>query len=64
MIARLLIFSQNAPYIVRNRMKLYAGFSARGLSEEVFAKMLAQLPVHTKHSELIKLDAMRSVAWD
>lgn len=61
---RFLIQEQNILYLTRNRLDLYLGLCPSVINQTVFEKMLNELPDFTEHSDIIVLDAKRSLSWD
>lgn len=61
---RFLIQEKNEDYLNRIRLKVYSGFCPSILTENIFKRMIEELPDFTQHSDIIKLDARRSLAWD
>ena len=45
-------------------MKIYQGLCPSVLTQKIFKKMMDELPSFTEHTDIIILDAKRSLAWD
>ena len=61
---RFLLQERNQLYVSKIRIHLYNAFPPKLINEEVFYRMLNELPGFTEHGDLIRLDVKRSLSWD